>query len=490
LKSCGVLAAGLASPVLAAKRSSKNKRPNVVLIMADDFAFECLRCNGGTSYQTPVLDDLAKTGMRFTNCHSNPVCTPTRVKIMTGKHNYRNYVHFGTLDPSQKTFGHIMQGGGYKTCIAGKWQLQGINGAKGTAPEEGGFDEYCLYHVSDPSDSRYWSPKYKRNGEWLDKTENKYGPDLLTNFIGDFMAKHTDDPFFVYYPMVLTHGPHVPTPDTEGLESLKSKNGKYMREGKYMKDMVAYTDKLVGKVIDKLDELGLRENTMVLFTGDNGNDKKIISYMGDLAIRGGKGQSIEWGTHVPLIATWKGTTLAGTVCEDLIDFSDMLPTIADAGGVKIPDDFIVDGRSFLPQVKGQKGNPKEWLYFHYEKGKEPVTPDTYKNKGEPKRWVRDKQWKLYNDGNLFEVSKDPFEKNPYKTVTPETAAIRKKFQAILDRYPKVRQLDPTLMDMTDEQFEEMMEKKRQGEIKKKAKSKDKGKDKGKDKKKDKGEKKA
>ena len=472
LKIAGVVS--ITAPVFA--RTKKNKRTNVVLIMADDFAFECLRCNGGTSYQTPVLDGLAKKGMRFTNCHSNPVCTPTRVKIMTGKYNFRNYVHFLTLDPSQKTFGHIMQAGGYKTCIAGKWQLSGGTGAVGTKPENAGFDEYCLWHVEDPADSRFWSPKIKQNGKWLDGMEEKYGPDVFSEFINDFMEKNVDKPFFAYFPMALTHGPHIPTPDTPNRKP-SGKGGKYTRDSKYMKDMVAYTDKIVGQIVDKIEKLGISENTLVLFTGDNGNDKKITSYMGDLAIRGGKGQSIEWGTHVPLIALWKGTTPVGSLCEDLIDFSDMLPTIADAGKVGIPGDFIVDGRSFLPQVKGQKGNPKEWLYFHYEKGKDIVTPDTVNRKGEPKRWVRDKKWKLYNDGKLFNVAKDPFERDAVTPDTPEAAAIVKKFQKVLDSFPKVRQLDPTMIPGDPEKLYEMERAKKANEARKKLKNVDKKKDK-------------
>ena len=456
-------AVSIATPVFA--KSKRNNPPNIVLVMVDDFGYECLNCNGGTSYKTPMIDRMASEGMRFTNGHSNPVCTPTRVKIMTGKYNFRNYVHFLTLDPRQKTVGHIMQAGGYKTCIAGKWQLSGGNGAVGTKPEEAGFDEYCLWDVKAPSDSRYWSPKIMQNGKWLDGMEAKYGPDIFTEFIGDFMEEHRNEPFFVYYPMALTHGPHVPTPDSEEGDSTTK------RDTKYMAEMVSYTDTLVGRVMKKIDQLGLRENTLVIFTGDNGTDKKITSYMGDVAIRGGKGQTIDAGTHVPLIASWKGTIKPGSVCEDLIDFSDMLPTVADTGQVKIPDDFIVDGRSFLPQLKGQKGNPKQWLYFHYEKGKDPVTPGTVKDKGEPTRWVRDKRWKLYNNGKLFDVVKDPLEKSSITSDEPEVVAIRKTFQAVLDKYPKTRQLDSVLVDMTPEEFEAMVNNKKKKKDKKKTKSK-------------------
>ena len=109
-------------------RISTGRRPNVILIMADDMGYECLSSNGSLSYKTPVLDALAEEGIRFTNCYSQPLCTPSRVKIMTGKYNYRNYEKFGYLNPDELTFGTVMKNAGYKTCIAGKWQLNGISG--------------------------------------------------------------------------------------------------------------------------------------------------------------------------------------------------------------------------------------------------------------------------------------------------------------------------------------------------------------------------
>ncbi|NQU52557.1 MAG: sulfatase-like hydrolase/transferase [Bacteroidetes bacterium] len=130
------------------KTFATNTKPNIILLMNDDMGYECLSCNGSTSYKTPVLDELAKKGMRFTNCFSQPLCTPSRVKIMTGKSNARNYIDFGYLDPTQKTFGHVLQEAGYKTLVAGKWQLNGVNTNEPgntdlNRPYKFGFDEYC-----------------------------------------------------------------------------------------------------------------------------------------------------------------------------------------------------------------------------------------------------------------------------------------------------------------------------------------------------------
>jgi arylsulfatase A len=237
-------------------------KPNVILIMADDLGYECLGCYGSASYKTPMLDELAGTGVRFENCHAQPLCTPSRVKIMTGRYNFRNYTKFGHFDFNEKTFAHLLKSAGYSTCIAGKWQLMG-RGAAG--PYDAGFDEYCLWHMEDvfaPKASRYRSPKIIKNGRLLENLEGKYGPDVFCDYILDFIERHKTMPFLVYYPMALTHGPFVPTPDS-------AEWGQGLKDRKYYADMVAYMDKIVGHIVCRLDELGLRENTLLLFTGDN-----------------------------------------------------------------------------------------------------------------------------------------------------------------------------------------------------------------------------
>ncbi|MHC4301927.1 MAG: sulfatase/phosphatase domain-containing protein, partial [Planctomycetota bacterium] len=169
----------------------------------------------------------------------------------------------------------------------------------------------------------------------------------------------------------------------------------------------------------------LRENTLVLFTGDNGTNKRITSKMPDRTIRGGKGSTIDAGTHVPLIANWKGTVPPGRICDDLVDFSDFLPTIAEAAGTALPENVVIDGRSFLPQLHGQKGNPRQWLFCHYARKGGAETP---------KRFVRDKRWKLYDTGELFDVQADPLEQKPIPAGEggKQAADARKRFQAVLD----------------------------------------------------------
>ncbi|MHC4636504.1 MAG: sulfatase-like hydrolase/transferase [Planctomycetota bacterium] len=395
------------------------RKPNIVLIMADDLGYECLSCYGSLSYKTPVLDELARTGVRFDNCHSQPVCTPSRVKIMTGRYNSRNYTTFGRFDFNEKTFAHVLKSAGYATCISGKWQLIG-RGAAG--PNDAGFDEHCIWHMEDafgPKGPRYRSPKIVKNGRLVDGLGGKYGPDVLCEYILDFMERSKSTPFLAYYPMALVHDPFVPVPDSPDWTQAVHK-----KDNKYFADMVAYMDKIVGRILRKLDELGLRENTLVLFTGDNGTHRRITSKMPSRTIQGGKMQTIDAGTHVPLIADWKGTTPA-KVCDDLVDFSDFLPTLAEAAGAPLPENVIIDGRSFLPQIRGQKGNPREWIFCHYTRDGGTETP---------KRFVRDKRWKLYHTGELFDVQADPLEKSPIKPGVggKKAATARKRLQTALD----------------------------------------------------------
>ena len=300
------------------------ERPNVILIMADDLGYEALACNGGTSYETPTFDRLAKQGMRFTHCYSQPICTPSRNKIMTGRSNARNYRKFGDLDPNEITFGTLMRDAGYRTAIAGKWQLTGSGGllhGDGTTPKKCGFEQSCMwayerdvtpeeaesYFASFPAGlkrkmSRFWYPGILVNEQLRPSTIDDYGPDIYSQFLLDFIQQHQQEPFFVYYPMVLTHNPFVPTPDTPGLRD----EIKFNSDGKYFGDMLRYTGKIVERFLNKLDELGLAENTLVIFTADNGTYRGLVSRMGDRIVIGGKALPLDAGVHVPMLAWWKG----------------------------------------------------------------------------------------------------------------------------------------------------------------------------------------
>ena len=438
----GMLAAGAATALLPkplwSQTTRSAKRPNILLILADDIGYECLGAYGSKQYKTPHLDALAAGGLRFNHCYAQPLCTPSRVQLMTGQSNVRNYSHFGILNREEKTFGPMMQAAGYKTAVAGKWQLYGAEptgklAGTGTHPSNAGFDEYCLWQV-DHTGSRYWDPLIEKNGKIMPELSRKYGPDVFCDFVCDFMARHKDEPFFVYYPMVLVHGPFEPTPHSA---DRASKNNQ-----KNFEDMVAYMDTIVGRLVAQLEKLSLREDTLIFFTGDNGTGAAITSQLNGRAIRGGKAQTTDAGMHAPLLANWPGTVNPGGTCDDLIDFTDVLPTLADACGATVPQGVTLDGRSFLPQLKGRKGNPHEWLFCYYNP--RPAGPES-----PGVRFVYDRRWKLYDDGRLFDLQADILEKTPIppSAATAEAAAARARLQKALDSMPRTgakigRQLQP------------------------------------------------
>ena len=402
--------AGFAGP------AKGGKRPNIILMMVDDFGYECLGCNGGGPYKTPNLDALAAEGMRFVNCHAQPLCTPSRVEIMTGRYNFRNYRRFGTLEKDQKTFAHVLKDAGYATCIVGKWQL----GRDRKLIKHFGFDEHCLWWLENRG-QRYMNPdELMQNGNPRKDLKGEYGPDVVSDFMLDFITRHKAEAFLCYYPMILTHSPYVPTPD--------SANPKKKARGGYFVDMVRYTDKIVGKIVAHLKKLGLYENTVILFTGDNGTGRGIRSTLNGRPWAGGKGGVGENGTHVPLIAGWPGGGVKGAVLDDLVDFTDFLPTLAELAGAKPPEGVVVDGRSFAARLRGQKGNPREWIYFWYS-GRGGKTG---------RSWTRDKRFKLYASGEMFDMAADPHQKQPLPPESSDAAAVsaRKKLQAALDRMHK------------------------------------------------------
>ncbi|MHB1033748.1 MAG: sulfatase-like hydrolase/transferase [Pirellulales bacterium] len=423
--------AAILSPCAGAQ-AAEARRPNIVLILADDLGYETLGANGGTSYRTPELDKLAAGGVRFTHCYVQPLCTPTRVQLMTGLYNIRNYIRFGVMAPESVTFANMLKNAGYSTCMAGKWQL----GRDLDLPKKFGFDEYCLWqHTRRPP--RYANPGLEINGAERDYSDGQYGPDLVNDYALDFISRKKDGPFFLYYPMMLTHAPYQPTPDSKTWDP-RAQGEEVNRAPEHFADMVAYMDKLVGKLLAKLDALGLRENTLVIFVGDNGTGRGTRSMMGQTVVGGGKGTTTAAGMHVPLIANWPGRVVAGKVCDDLVDATDFLPTLLDAAGTQPPAGATLDGRSFLPQLRGKKGEPREWIYSWYSprQGADLTV----------RQFAFNQKFKLYRSGKFFDLVRDPQEKQPLDVASlkGEAAAAAKTLRAALDRFRNARPvgLDP------------------------------------------------
>ncbi|NBV20666.1 MAG: arylsulfatase [Proteobacteria bacterium] len=417
-----LIAALLLTPLITLPAAER--RPNVVLILIDDFGYECVTANGGESYKTPVMDRLAATGVRFEQCHVQPLCTPTRAQLMTGLSNRRNYTRFGHLDPSQKTFGNLLKQAGYATCITGKWQLS--NGFEG--PAHFGFDEYALWQLT-RRPGRYKNPGLEINGKLHDYTMNEYGPDIVSDYALDFITRKKDQPFFLYYPMMLTHDPYDATPDSPDYLEAKSGKGKGQAGGRlgHFPDMVAYTDKLIGKLVAKLEELKLRDNTVLLILGDNGTGRGTPSRFKGRDVVGGKGTTTIWGTHVPAIGNWPGHFASGKVYTDFIDATDFLPTICEATSVTVPAELKLDGRSFLPQLRGERGNPRDWLYAWYN----PSGGATAKAE-----FAHDARFKLYTDGRFYAVDQDELEKSPLAdpALNADAKAVKVKLQAALKQF--------------------------------------------------------
>jgi len=384
-------AASMASPAVP------EQRPNILLILADDVGQEVLSCYGGESYATPRIDELAESGMRFRHCYSMPVCHPTRLTLMTGRYPFRlGNPDWGTFPRTaeEQTLGRLLQKAGYKTAVTGKWQLTLLKNEP-DHPYRLGFDEYSLFGWHEGP--RYYQPLIWQNGKLRTDVKNRYGPDVYTEFLIDFMRRNRKGPFFAYYPMALCHDV---SNDLEPPPPFGPK-GEYDSYS----EMVAAMDVRVGRLVDALEELGLRRSTVVLFTADNGTPpasiytfqggkylkRPNVSIANGRKIPGGKGTLTDAGTHVPLIVNWPGTVKPGETADDLVDFSDFLPTLAELAGVVPPPGL--DGRSFAARLRRSEGAGREWVFAQHE----------------GRCWVSDGRWKLYSDGRLFDIHNDFFE---------------------------------------------------------------------------------
>ena len=406
------------------KRSGKDK-PNVVLIMVDDMGAECIGCYGGKSYKTPRIDALAAAGLRFENAFSQPVCAPTRACILTGRYPFRSgvptnqgtygfKVPWGRGDKPEITFAHLLKKQGYATAIAGKWQLCHV----GKNPEhvtQCGFEKHRVFwRTGSGQGRRYWNPDCLQDGKLRSNIKGVFGPDHECDYLIEFVRSNKDRPFLAYWPMTLVHDPlQVPPGSKE--KSIKDRKRRLIMRHKLN---VEYVDRLVGRLTDAVDKLGLAKKTLIILTSDNGTHRRIGSLLGDRNIQGGKGQVFDAGTRVPFVVRWTGTVKPGRVSEDLIDFSDILPTFAELAGAEVPTDRVIDGRSFAPQLRGKVGNPRQWVY----------------TQNAEKKLVRGKKWSLDESGKLYDMTDrySPSEVKPGQGGKDAETA-RKQLKAVLDK---------------------------------------------------------
>lgn len=417
--------------------------PNVILILADDLGAKELSCYGSDRHRTPRLDQMAAEGVRFRTFFAMPLCTPTRVALMTGQYGFHNGF-LGMQDPafrpepdsreadigSHFTHADLMKSKGYATAMAGKWQL---SGKLPTLIQDAGFDEYLMWAydhnlpegIRHPAHengergntSRYWHPSLIQNGKYRPTTPEDFGPDLFNDFVLDFAKRNQDRPFFVYYTSVLTHGPRVETPDPEH-------PGKRWPAG--LKSNLEYLDFLMGQLMDGLRASGLADRTIVIFIGDNGTGGE------------GKGTLTEAGARVPGIV-WGPGIRKGLVSDAVADLTDILPTLADISGASVPNSVSMDGFSLLPVLQGKVASHREWIYSHLDDG----------------RILRDNRWLLEIEkagrGQRFFDCGDLRDGVGYREVTdstaPEVAQARSRFEEILNSIPEPKpRSDPPKKD--------------------------------------------
>ncbi|MAV78903.1 MAG: arylsulfatase A [Flavobacteriaceae bacterium] len=408
-------------------------RPNVILIMADDIGFECLSINGSISYKTPVLDSLALNGINFTKAISQPLCTPSRVKIMTGKFNYKNYDYFTYLNPKEKTFGNLFRENGYKTAIVGKWQLNGIEHQlegydDNTRPHHFGFDEYSLWQLTKVKKygERFANPLIEENGKFLPRDENAYGPDIVSNYAINFIKRNKEQPFFLYYPMLLVHGPFVPTPDSQEWKCIETKSKK---DNKFFTEMVSYMDKIIGKIVNELKVQGIAENTLLFFVGDNGTFTSLVSQTENGPIRGGKGNTITHGNHVPLIANWPNKIKNPRNYSGLINFTDFYATFTDILGVHNKS----DGTSMMDVFANEIIEKRKTATSYYDPMWSPKVTQ-FRNV-----YSQDYRYKLYKNGEFYDMENDVLETKPLKdeNLDEDQKTIKAKLTIELATFPSL-----------------------------------------------------
>lgn len=412
--------------------------------MVDDLGKEWISTYGAEGIKTPNIDKLAAGGMKFENAYCMPQCTPTRVTLLTGqypfRHGWTNHwdvprwgagAHF---DPGvNPSYPRVLREAGYKTAAAGKWQIDDFR-VEPKAMHEAGFDQWAMWTGYETgikaSAKRYADPYIAMNGE--SKThEGKYGPDVYTSFLIDFIRDNKDGPFFVYFPMALTHGPFDPTPDHP---DPKDKTDAFHA-------MVKYTDKLVGKIVAELDTLGIRDKTYVIFTTDNGSPGFTNRRLGH-DVRGAKAKMVEAGTAIPFIVVGPGVK-QGVVTDALIDFTDIAPTFAELAGATLSEKYTYDGRSFATLMTGKADDStRDWIM---SMGGHPaklragrvVPKEPY-----DERVLRDKQYKVWVDGEgqitkLYDMKADPWEAtNLIDSMKHEHLTAIYKFDAVLGKFPE------------------------------------------------------
>lgn len=351
--------------------AGENDKPNILFILIDDMAYSAIQCYGNELVPTPNVDALADKGMRFNQGYVTPQCTPTRASLLTGQYTARNKmwhvvpqygfpharvkepVYLEDLPREQFTLAEALKTAGYRTAILGKWHL--------SLYENDGYYTYLYPETAHYYGFDYVNPKQEPT-EY--QSYGDKGVDFLTDEAIAFMEKHKNNPFFIYLSHHTVHGPILAP---EALVKKYLDKG-FPEEGLNFAEYLAsieHLDNSIGRLMEKIEELGIEQNTLVFFVSDNGG---VDRYFDNAPLRYGKGSPYEGGTRVPFIVKWPDKIGSQEVCGTPVHIVDVYPTLLDVAGIKIPENHVLDGESLLPLLlkerKAEKKMNKRPIYFY------------------------------------------------------------------------------------------------------------------------------
>jgi len=432
---------------------SPQTRPNLIFVLADDLGYGDVGCFGSDKIETPHLDQLARSGMRWTRFYAaSAVCTPTRASCLTGRYPLRfgitRHFHDGEEHLPRKTvtLPHLLRSAGYATAHAGKWHLGGLHkehimdrAHSIPGPLQHGFEHY-LATYEDPNRQVLLKARrmYRDSGKYLVRNDEPAPPtdrhwtDYKVDESLELIERYHREgrPFFLNLWYDAPHTPYEPAPEPY----LSIYRGRAEGDDLLYRSMVSHLDAGVGRIVARLDELGIAKNTFILFTSDNGP-----SFQGSPGPwKGGKADLHEGGIRVPMIASWPGRIPAGTQCDSFGQTNDLLPTFCEAAGVRLPENMDLDGLSLLPQLTRKAPPPERgtvfWQLDLYEWYPQPgQKPQPYATEV-----ARRGRWKLLArngvPGELVDLEADPREQ---RNLLEDQPRVQKELTARLNRWLKI-----------------------------------------------------
>jgi len=425
-------------------------RPNVIVILADDLGYGDLAIYGNPDLKTPHLDRLAHNGMRFTQHYSgSPLCAPARASLLTGRYNHRSGAlsvesnrGLDRISLREKTIADVFKSADYKTGMIGKWH-NGLYDMR-YHPNQRGFDEFCGFLNGGMG---YWDWIIEYNGQ-PKRSDGQYLTDVFTNEATQFIERYKNDPFFLY---VAYNTPHSPLEAPQADIQPYSDTGKYNQAVSTLYGMIQRMDTGIGQILDTLDELGIADNTIILFTSDNGpwlgNDtingetQSMMRFNGPF--RGMKQDVLEGGIRVPAILRWGDGLPVGHEFHDMIHFTDWLPTLADACGIGYQAQLPLDGLNQLQSLRGDKQSvptQRFWQYNRYD-------PVVHCNAA-----MRDGQWKLYYPRIPEAMMKLSFDSDDYKANFTRPHTLTEIHNPTVERELSEPQ-SPELYDLASDPYE-------------------------------------